>query len=84
MVQVPKSEDDLDRVSTARPLGLVVTHIDDSSEDEEEEMALNQRRGLRDLFVGRKKESASKDAPESQPLPLPLLSPQPTSFLSLT
>ena len=36
--------------------------IDDSSEDEGEEMALNQIKGLKDLLAGRKKGSASKDA----------------------
>ena len=41
VVQVLDSEDKLDRVTIVCPLGLVVAHIDDSSEDEEEEMALN-------------------------------------------
>ena len=87
MVQVPNSKDELDRVFAVRPLGFVVAHVDDSSEDKEEEMASNQRKGLRDLFVGRKKGSASKDALESQPsllFPLPFLSPQPACSLSLT
>ena len=69
MVQVSNFEEELDRVSGVCPSGLVIVRIDDSLKDEEEEMALNQRKGLKDLLVGRKKESASTDAPGSQPLP---------------
>ena len=51
MVEVLDSEDELDRVSGVRPYSLVIAHLDDSLEDKEEEMALNQRKGLRDLIV---------------------------------
>ena len=62
VVQVPDSEDELDRVSGVHPSDLVIVCIDNSSEDEEEEMALNQRKGLKDLLERRKKGSTSKDA----------------------
>ena len=47
----------------------MVARIDNSSEEEEEEMALNLRKGLKDLLAGRNKGSSSKEAPMSQPLP---------------
>ena len=65
MVEVLDSEDELDRVSGVRPYSLVIAHLDDSLEDKEEEMALNQRKGLRDLIAGMKKGSESKDVPGS-------------------
>ena len=77
MVQVSNSKDELDRVSGVCPFGLVIVRKDDISKDEEEEMALNQRKGLKDLLVGRKKESASTDALGS-PAP-PCFSPSPFS-----
>lgn len=65
VVEVLDFEDELDRVSGVRPYSLVIARLDDSSEDKEEEMALNQRKGLRDLFAGMKKGSESKDIPGS-------------------
>ena len=35
--------------------------------EEEEEMSLNLRKGLKDLIAGRNKGSSSKEAPKSQP-----------------
>ena len=50
--------------------------MDNSSEVEEEEMALNRKRGLRKLLVDKKKGLEPKDASGSQPLlALPLHSP---------
>ena len=47
-------------------------------------MALNPRKGLKDLMVGRNKGSSSKDAPKSQlPLPLPLPTSPPTTTVCL-
>ena len=64
VVKVPDFEDELDRVSGLHPSGLVVVHPDDSLEDEEEKMALNQRKGLRDLMAGRNKGSSFKEVPK--------------------
>jgi len=84
VVEVPDSEDKLDRVFGVHPSGLVITRPDKSSEDEEEEMALNQRKGLRDLMVGRNKGSSSKEVPKSQPTDnLPSPSPPPTTAVGL-
>ena len=65
------SEAKLDRLSVAHFPDLMVVWIETSSE--EEKMALNLRRSLRDLVVGRKG-SSSKDAPNTQ---LPLNPPFP-------
>ena len=71
------SKADFDRSFAAHPFRLVVARVNTSSE-EEEEMALNLRRGLKDLVTGRKG-SSSKDDPQTHlppnpPLPA-LLSP---------
>ena len=63
---------------------LVITQVDSSSE-EEEDMALNPRRGLKDLVVRRNKRSSYKEVRKSQAtgkLPPPPPSP-PTTFLGL-
>ena len=70
-VELSDSEADFDRFSTAHFLRLMVAQIDTSSE-EEEEMALNPRRGLKDL-VAERKGSLSKDAPQTQLPPNPPL-----------
>ena len=54
VVQVSDSEDEPDRFSSVRTPGLVIAHIDDSLEDEEK-MALNRKKGLKELFVERNK-----------------------------
>ena len=76
-MELSDSEVDFDRSSATYPFRLVVAWVNTSSE-EEEEMALNLRRGLKDLVTGRKG-SSSKDDPQTHlppnpPLPA-LLSP---------
>ena len=51
----------LDRFSGVRTSGFVVAHIDNSSEEEEEEMALNRKKGLQELLVDRAKGPTPKD-----------------------
>ena len=63
-MELSNSEADFNRSSATHPLRLVVDQVDTSSE-EEEEMALNLRRGLTYLVAGRKG-SSSKDAPQTQ------------------
>lgn len=67
-VEISNLEGALDRSSTVRYSKLIVTQVDSSSE-EEEEMAFNPRKGLKELIVGRNKRLSSKDAPKSQSLP---------------
>ena len=69
LVVLSDSEVELDRQSAAHCPRLLVAQVDANSE-EEEEMALNPKRGLRDLVAGRKGAS-SKDAPQTQLPPLP-------------
>ena len=76
LVEHSDSEANFDRFSVAQSPILVVVWVDKSSE-EEVEMALNLRRGLRDLVVGRKG-GPSKDAPKTQLPPNPTLPPLPS------
>ena len=57
VIHISDPEDEFDRTSVAK--------IDDSFEEEEEEMAFNLRKFLKDLLVGRNKGSSSKEAPKS-------------------
>ena len=70
-MELSDSEADFDRSSVAHPFRLVVARVNTSSE-EEEEMALNPRRGLKDLVIGRKG-SSSKDDPQTHLPPNPPL-----------
>ena len=76
VVQVSDSEDELDRFSSVRTPGLVIAHIDDSLEDEEK-MALNRKKGLKELFAER-----NKGTSRSQPLHT-LLHPHPPPTVDL-
>ena len=69
VAQVSDSEDEPDRFSSVRTPGLVIAHIDDSLEDEEK-MALNRKKGLKELFVERNKGTL-------RPQPLHTLLPPP-------
>ena len=62
------SEGELDRSFVIRSPKLIVAWVDNSLE-EEKEMALNKRKGLKELLVERNKGLASKDTLGSQPLP---------------
>ena len=61
-VQILDLEGKLDRSSIAHFPKLIIARVDNNSE-EEEEMALNQRKGLNELFMGRNKGTSG-----SQPL----------------
>ena len=63
-MEISNLEGALDRSSTVRSPKLIVAQVDSSSK-EEEEMALNPRKGLKELLEGRNKGSSSKDAPKS-------------------
>ena len=74
MIQVLDLEDKLERSSGVRTSGIIVARIDNSSEEEKEEMSLNRKRDLRELLANKAKGSVTKDASGSQP-PLPLPPP---------
>ena len=84
-MELSDSEAEFDRLFAAHSPRLVVSRVDTSSE-EEEEMALNLRRGLKDLVVGRNKGLSSKEASKTQLPPnlaLPPLLPVTTVKLLL-
>ena len=57
VIHISDPGDEFDRTSVAK--------IDDSFDEEEEEMAFNLRKFLKDLLMGRNKGSSSKEAPKS-------------------
>ena len=69
IIHIPDAKDEFDRFLGVRTPGLVVANINKRSKEEEEEIALNPRKGLKDLLTGRNKGSSSKEALKSQPLP---------------
>ena len=83
-VEILDSKGELDKSSIVRSPRLIVAWVD-SSFEEEEEMTLNARKGLKELLVGRNKGSSSKDAPRSHPLLalLPHLSPSTVGLLPI-
>ena len=72
MVQVSNSKDKLDRFSGVHTLSLIIARIDDSSEDEEE-MALNRKKGLKELLTERNKGTSGSQR-------LPTLPPSSSSY----
>ena len=79
MIQVSDLEDELDKSSSVRALGFTVARVANSLEkEEEEEMPLERKKGLRELLAGKTKGSAPKDASGSH---LPLALPPPPSPL---
>ena len=78
-------EGESDRNFGVRTLILVIAYPDNSSDEEEDSMALNKgNKSLRELMAARGKESTSKVAPKSQvPSNLPLPFPQVPTDLGL-
>ena len=82
-MELSNSEVNFDRSSATHPPKLVVARIDNNSE-EEKDMALNSRKGLKDLVAGRNKGSPSREVLKSQVADnLPPPPPPPTTSLSL-
>ena len=81
IVHISKAEDEPDRHSGVHTPILVIARLDNTSKEEEDEMALNRgNKNLRDLMAARNKGSTSQEVPKSQvpptlppPPPLPLL-----------
>ena len=65
IIPISDAEDEPDRLSGVHAPILMVAHLNSSFEEKEEEMALNQRKGLRDLMAGRNKGSISKEIPKT-------------------
>ena len=80
IIQLPDSEDELDRHSAAHSPRLIVACVDPSS-NEDEEMEINPRKGLNCLLAGSKKWGSSKEVPKSQ---VPANLPPPPSPLPIT
>lgn len=84
VIQVSNLEDELDRSSSIRTPQFIVTRVDDGSE-EEEEMALNRKKGLCELLADKAKGSAPKDTSGSQPpFSLPPLPPPAVNLFAPT
>ena len=67
IVSISDAEDDIDRHSGVHFPTLVITRPDESSEEEEEEMALNKgNKSLWELMVARNKGTTSQEIPKSQ------------------
>ena len=81
VIQVSDLKDELYRFSGVHTSSLIVARIDNSSKEEEEEMSLNKKRGLRELVADKAKGSAPKDASGSQP-PLPFSPPSPPPLVN--
>ena len=64
LVELSDSKADFDKSTAAHPPRLVIAWVDTNSE-EEKDMALNLKRGLKDLVARRNKRSSSKDAPKT-------------------
>ena len=64
LVELSDFEADFDKSSAAHPPRLVIAWVDTNSE-EEKDMALNLRRGLKDFVARRNRRSSSKDAPKT-------------------
>ena len=75
LVKISNSEGELDRSSITSSLQLIIAKVD-SSFEEEDAMALNLWKAMRDIIAGRNKGSSSKEASKSQ-LPLTLPTPPP-------
>ena len=63
-MEVSNSEGELNKSSAAHSPGLVIAQVDTTLK-KEEGMALNPRKGLKDLMARRNKGSLSKDVPKS-------------------
>ena len=64
VIPISNAEEEFDRLSGVRTLVIVVARSNSNSQ-EEADMALNLRRGLKDLVAGRNKGSSSKEVPKS-------------------
>ena len=83
VIPISDAEEEFDRLSGVRTLVIVVA-CSNSNSQEEADMALNLRRGLKDLIAGRNKGSSSKEVPKSQVIDnLPPSPPHPITSLGL-
>ena len=80
MIQVLDSEDEPDRLLGVYTSSLVITCGGNSSKEEENEMALNKKKSLHELFTKRAKGLASKDTQGLNPF---LLSSPPSPTVNM-
>ena len=74
-IVISKAEEEMDEYSCVQTPAPIVTYMEDSSDNEEEEMAPKPGPSLRELMKGRNKapspQEANKPKPLMNPLPLP-------------
>ena len=85
VIPISDTKDKVNRHSSVHAPILVVARPDSSSEEEEDEMALNRgNKGLRELLAGRNTGLTSKEVPKTKlPPTLPLPPPLPLTDLGL-
>ena len=81
-MDISDSKTESTKLSSIHPKQLVIAWIDLESKEEEEEMDLKKRPGLKGLLASRNKGGNSKKAPKTQP-PFILPPPPPPTDLGL-
>ena len=82
LLEILDSKGELDRAFAVCSPKLIVSRVDSNSE-EDEEMDLNLKRGLKDLLTRRNKGSSTKEASKSQVLTNLPLPPLPNNLIWL-
>ena len=67
-IVISKAEEEIDEYSCVQTPAPIVTYVEDSSDNEEEGMALKPGPSLRELMKGRNKASSLQEANKSKPL----------------
>ena len=65
---ISEAEEEIDRYSCVQTPALVITYVEDTSDEKAEEMALKTDKSLRELMKGRNKASTPQEANKSKPL----------------
>ena len=76
---ISEAEEETDEYSCVQALAPAITYMEDSSDDEVEEMAPKSDKSLREIMKGKKKVSTPQEANKSKPLVNPSSSPSSAS-----
>ena len=67
-IVISEAEEETDEYSCIQTLAPIITYVEDSSDDEAEEMAPKTGQSLRELMKGRNKPPTPQEANKSKPL----------------